>query len=217
MILAAILTIWFLCPVSSSARFVIQSNGQEAPAATSPAPSAQQGQGDSPAPQSQNPPSTPAETPTATTPPKTPSTSATQKRRHRKKKSASATNCPADANLGQSSTPTTAAQSPSGCPPAKTVVRNGGTSEPSVQLKGGGASAQQASHQQDTTNQLLVSTEDSLKKTDGRQLTSNQQEMVNQIRQFMEQSKAAVAAGDTARAHNLAIKAHLLSIELLKP
>jgi hypothetical protein len=41
--------------------------------------------------------------------------------------------------------------------------------------------------------------------------------MVNQIRQFMEQSKAAVEAGDLERARTLAWKAQLLSDELVKP
>ena len=41
--------------------------------------------------------------------------------------------------------------------------------------------------------------------------------MKNQINQFMEQSKTAAVAGDLDRAHNLAMKAHLLSDELLKP
>jgi hypothetical protein len=41
--------------------------------------------------------------------------------------------------------------------------------------------------------------------------------MVSQIKQFMEQSKTAADAGDLDRAHNLALKAHLLSDELLKP
>ena len=41
--------------------------------------------------------------------------------------------------------------------------------------------------------------------------------MKNQIAQFMEQSKTAAGAGDLDRAHNLALKARLLSDELLKP
>ena len=41
--------------------------------------------------------------------------------------------------------------------------------------------------------------------------------MVSQVKQFMEQSKTALAAGDHDRAHNLAMKANLLSVELLKP
>lgn len=41
--------------------------------------------------------------------------------------------------------------------------------------------------------------------------------MVNQIRQFVEQAKAAVTAGDVERGHNLAVKARLLSDELAKP
>lgn len=68
-----------------------------------------------------------------------------------------------------------------------------------------------------STGQLTSATEENLKKIAGRQLNSSQQEIVSQIKQFMEQSKTAVAAGDLDRAHNLALKAHLLSDELLKP
>jgi hypothetical protein len=63
----------------------------------------------------------------------------------------------------------------------------------------------------------MAATEGNLKKIEGRQLNPSQQEMVNQIKQFREQSKSAAAAGDLDRAHNLAMKAHLLSDELLKP
>ena len=41
--------------------------------------------------------------------------------------------------------------------------------------------------------------------------------MKNQIKQFMEQSNTAAAAGDLDRAHSLALKANLLSAELVKP
>ncbi|MGA8429913.1 MAG: hypothetical protein WB729_08835 [Candidatus Sulfotelmatobacter sp.] len=101
------------------------------------------------------------------------------------------------------------------CPPAKTVVRNGGTSEPAVQLTEGEGAAQ--AQQRSTTDQLLGSTEDNLKKIAGRQLTSAQQDMVSQIRQYMQQSKEAVTAGDAERSRMLAQKAQLLSDELVKP
>jgi hypothetical protein len=81
----------------------------------------------------------------------------------------------------------------------------------------GGKGAEQASQQRSTTDQLLESTEDNLKKVAGQQLSSSQQEMVNQIRDFIRQSKAAVSAGDVERGSNLAKKAHLLSDELVKP
>ena len=113
---------------------------------------------------------------------------------------------------GTSGTPTPAAN----CPPSKVIVRQGGTSEPSIQLAGGTAS-DQTSHQRDTANQMLGSTEANLKKIAGRQLSSNQQDMVNQIRQFIDQSKAASDAGDLDRARTLAWKAQLLSEELVKP
>lgn len=63
----------------------------------------------------------------------------------------------------------------------------------------------------------MTATEENLKKIEGRQLNPSQWEMVTQIKQFREQSKTAAAAGDLDRAHNLALKAHLLSEELVKP
>jgi len=102
------------------------------------------------------------------------------------------------------------------CPPPKVVVRDGGTAEPTVKLKGG-SSTEQTSQQRFTTDQLAQATDANLKKIAELSLTPSQQEIVGQIKQFMEQSKAAVAAGDLQRGHNLAMKAHLLSDELLKP
>jgi hypothetical protein len=101
------------------------------------------------------------------------------------------------------------------CPPPKKVVRNGGSDDPPVQLTGG-TTADQALHRS-STEQLRLATEENLKKIEGRQLSPSLQDMKNQINQFMEQSKAADAAGDLDRAHNLALKAHLLSDELVKP
>ena len=64
---------------------------------------------------------------------------------------------------------------------------------------------------------MLVYTQANLKKMAGRQLTPSQQDMVNQIHQFMDQSKTAVAAGDVERGRTLAWKAQLLSEELVNP
>jgi len=64
---------------------------------------------------------------------------------------------------------------------------------------------------------MLAATEANLKTIAGQQLAANQQDMVNQIHQFMDQSKTAVEAGDLERAQNLALKAKLLSDELVKP
>lgn len=65
--------------------------------------------------------------------------------------------------------------------------------------------------------QLLETTEENLKKISGQQLSSEQQETVTQIHQFMQQSKAAAANGDSERARNLAWKAELLSEDLVNP
>ena len=66
-------------------------------------------------------------------------------------------------------------------------------------------------------DELTAATEENLKQITGRQLTPGQQDIVTQIKEFMDQSKSAIAAGDSERGHNLAEKAHLLSEDLLKP
>src|SRR5208283_3081479 len=87
------------------------------------------------------------------------------------------------------------ASAPSNCPPKKTVVTQGGTSEPDIELEGG-VVGDQASHERDAANQMLGQTEDNLKKISGQQLKPDQQDMVTQIRQYMNESKDAVASGD---------------------
>ncbi len=102
------------------------------------------------------------------------------------------------------------------CQPPIVVIKNGGSKEPTVQLKGD-ATAEQASKERSTTDQLTAATEENLKKIGERQLSSSQQDVVNQVKDFLEQSKKAIAAGDLDRGRNLAMKARLLSDELLKP
>jgi len=81
----------------------------------------------------------------------------------------------------------------------------------------GGPVGDQAAQQRNTANQMLTATQQNLKKIAGRTLTANQQDMVKQVQQFMDQSKAASATGDIDRARTLAWKAQLLSEELTKP
>jgi hypothetical protein len=121
--------------------------------------------------------------------------------------SAEAHSAPADAANGGAVKP---------CGPPKVVIKNGGSNEPVVALKGN-TSEEQASQQRFTTEQLTTATEENLKKIAGRQLKPGEQDVVTQIKQFMEQAKSAVAAGDLARGRNLAMKARLLSDELVKP
>ena len=102
------------------------------------------------------------------------------------------------------------------CPPTKVVVPRGSSPEPTLQLAGG-PGGDQAAQQRTTANQMLEAAAQNLKKIEGRNLTSDQQGMVNQIRQFMEQSKTATTAGDLDRARTLAWKAQLLSEELVNP
>lgn len=182
----------------------------------------------------------PAQTPASTPPSQSAPTPATTSSRQnppgattkrRRKKKAIASNCngapaasgpdapgsPSSSAAATGKAPSTGTSSaPPNCPPSKVIVQQGGTSDPGVALAGG-TTGNQASPQRDAANQMLGSTEENLKKIAGRQLSSDQQDMVNQIRQFMEQSKAAVGDGDLERAHTLAWKAQVLSEELVKP
>lgn len=152
------------------------------------------------------------------------------KKNHRKKKTieecASATEAtgaksgsqPAEGNASNSPGSIASAQTSATtkkCPPAKIVVNQGGATDSSIQLAGG--AAKQTSQARATAEPMIDQTESNLKKLEGRQLSSAEQDMVTQIRQYVEQSKTAVAAGDVERARTLAWKAQTLSEDLVKP
>jgi len=200
-----------------------QSAAQAAPE-SAPSCSQQQDQKTETAPSSESKPASPHSQAT-----NKPSASQAGKRAHRKRPAISDCGAAPATSAAKSSPdaepparPATAADSaqasksgdpPKNCPPQKIVVRQGGAPEPSIQLAG----PDQSSQQKNAAIQLLGSTEENLKKLSGRQLSSDQQDTVTQIHEFMQQSKAAVANGDSERARNLAWKAELLSEDLVNP
>ena len=74
----------------------------------------------------------------------------------------------------------------------------------------------QDSSERRKSGQLLTATEANLKSLGDRKLSPEQQATVTQIRQFMDQSRAALDAGDLTQGYNLASKANVLSEELTK-
>jgi len=99
--------------------------------------------------------------------------------------------------------------------PAKVVVRDGGTADPEVELAPT-VPKQQANAALQNTNRLLDATEANLKQLSSRQLSATQQDMVKQIRAYMQQARAAADADDVQQAETLAGKARMLSDELVK-
>jgi hypothetical protein len=171
--------------------------------------SSRQSQGSAPQPQPETPAS--AQPPSETTGPQQTPTSPAKPSPTRPRRRKTIPNCStAPAPLNSSADNSADSKKTTGVASAKA-----GSSEPVEQLTGG-TKAQQDS-QQHSTEELTAATEENLKKIAGLQLSPSQQDMVNHIKQFMEQSKAAVAAGDLDGAHNFARKAHLLSEELVKP
>jgi hypothetical protein len=77
-------------------------------------------------------------------------------------------------------------------------------------------SQDQARRSRQTTDQLLSSSQENLKRASARTLNSSQQATVEQIKVFIDQANAALKVGDFQRGHNFAMKAHALSEDLLK-
>jgi hypothetical protein len=95
-------------------------------------------------------------------------------------------------------------------------VKQGGIAEQSIQLAGGSAGGE-ATQKRNAANQMLAATDENLKKISGRRLSIAEQGSVIQIRQFVDQSKSALIAGNLERAQTLAWKAKLLSDDLIDP
>jgi hypothetical protein len=74
--------------------------------------------------------------------------------------------------------------------------------------------ADQVTYERKTNDDLNV-TENNLAQAKGKQLNGKQQDLVNKIRGFLNQTRDASKGGDWARAQNLAEKARLLSVELV--
>jgi hypothetical protein len=163
------------------------------------------------APRPQDQPQGNAQTPAATQPPG----AAPQSKPQPKRSVASRKKKVTKASAAQTHRPTQP-QKPGTAQPDKVVVRNGGARDDSVQLSPA-LSQEQDSRNRQNTDQLLATTDENLKRVAGRQLTPSQQSTVDQIRAYMRQARSAADAGDLARAHILAFKAHLLSDDLAKP
>ncbi|HZR28084.1 MAG TPA: hypothetical protein VFA71_04835 [Terriglobales bacterium] len=160
------------------------------------------------------------------TPPPATSTAAkpkakTKPKTNHAKKNVPAVNTPATGKEA-SATPASPSASPPGPAPAttanipnKTVVHDGGTPDASPGEILPGMDQNEAARQRNATEQLLQSTDDTLKGI-SRPLNDDERAMIEQIRNYMAQSRAAATDGDLLRANNLAVKAHLLSDALIK-
>jgi hypothetical protein len=98
--------------------------------------------------------------------------------------------------------------------PPKVVIQEGGAGSGTGHVSTGAVN--DSATAQSTTQQLLESTENNLRNIKKRRLSSDEQSLVAQIEDYVKQSKDAGKVEDSVRAHNLALKARLLSDELVK-
>lgn len=97
--------------------------------------------------------------------------------------------------------------------PGKIVISNGGAKEIRLQLTPTTTPAEAAQQRRQTRNLLLISNEN-LKRIAGHDLNANQQDMLEQVHNYMTQARAADKVGELQRAQILAYKARQLSDDL---
>ncbi|HYN14319.1 MAG TPA: hypothetical protein VES66_00845 [Terriglobales bacterium] len=159
----------------------------------------------------------PAETqptpPAAETQPEKTETTA-EKPKPKKKPSTKKPAAAASSPQGQQQTQASAPQ-PAPAKTSKLVIQEGSAPNSQGQLAAGVGLEDSSSHSKQTTEQLLQSTQANLNSIN-RPLSPEEQAMVTQIKDYMAQARKATADSDTVRARNLALKARLLSDELVK-
>ena len=157
-------------------------------------------------------------TPSTTTAPSEPATTSTAttttKPKPKPRKAKNQTKPGTSASNGTTPAATTATPPANNTPTqtSKVVVPQGGETPPG-QISAAGPDDDARSRQ--TIEQLLQSTDTNLRSI-SRQLNDNERAMVEQIKTYMAQARTASTDGDLTRANNLALKAHLLSDELVK-
>jgi outer membrane biosynthesis protein TonB len=152
----------------------------------------------------------PVPAPAETQPEKTETTA--EKPKPKKKPSAKKPAAPATSAQGQQQS-----QTPASTPTetSKLVIQEGPAPNSQGQLSAGAGLEDSSARSKQTTEQLLQSAQANLNSIN-RPLSPEEQAMVAQIKDYMAQSRKATKDSDTVRAHNLALKARLLSDELVK-
>ena len=122
---------------------------------------------------------------------------------------------PAATTPGQQPTQTASGTPASSPTQTSKLIIQEGTPNSQGQASAGGALEDSSARSKQTTEQLLQSAQSNLNSIN-RPLSPEEQAMVAQIKDYMAQSRKATKDSDTVRAHNLALKARLLSDELVK-
>lgn len=133
----------------------------------------------------------------------------------KKKPSAKKPANPITASQGQPANQASTQAPPKTTTTSKLVIQEGTTPNSQGELAAGVGLNDSSSHAKQTTEQLLQAAQGNLNGIN-RPLSPEEQAMVAQIKDYMTQAHKATDDSDTVRAHNLALKAYLLSDELVK-
>lgn len=156
---------------------------------------------------------TPPEPQPVPPPPETPPEKAEDKT-PKKKPSPKKPATPATASQ-QANQPAASAPPPAPAKTSKLIIQEGNSPNSEGQLAAGVGLNDSSARAKQTTDQLLQAAQGNLNGIN-RPLSPEEQAMVAQIKDYMTQARKATDDSDTVRAHNLALKAYLLSDELVK-
>jgi hypothetical protein len=99
--------------------------------------------------------------------------------------------------------------------PRKVVVRQGGVDEPTAQIVTD-MTPEEANRRRWEAEQLLASTDLTVKRVAPGPMDAPREETVSQIRNYIRGAHSALQEGDLARGHTLAVKASLLAQDLAR-
>jgi hypothetical protein len=96
----------------------------------------------------------------------------------------------------------------------KVVIHHGGATDPVSEIVPG-ITPEEANRQRESADELLAASDASLHQLGTRPLNPHQAEVIIQIRQYMDSARNALKESDPQRAHTLALKAYLLSDDMV--
>lgn len=98
---------------------------------------------------------------------------------------------------------------------SKKVVRNGGVSDPEIAFEPS-LTPERALQETDETKELIAGTETNLKLIVARGPDAEHQDVIGEVKNYIALARASLDSGDVERAHKLAIKASILTDDMVR-
>ncbi len=98
---------------------------------------------------------------------------------------------------------------------SKKIVRNGGVSDPEITFEPS-MTPQRMLQEADETKQLIAGTETNLKLIVARGPDAERQDVIGEVKNYIGLARSSLDSGDVERAHKLAMKASVLTDDMVR-